>query len=98
MSNVWKVAGVPVKKDKAIIDNVIAVKTKYQKILKNKHKLRDAEKQEYIDSINTTFNITVHNWRELIEEDTTLTNPQKGEKIKIILDYIGDSATRYCTK
>ena len=47
VSNVWKAAGVPVKKDKAIVDNVIAVKTKYQKILKNKHKLHDAEKQEY---------------------------------------------------
>ena len=46
-------------------------------------------------NINTTFNITVDNWRELIEEDTTLTNPQKEEKIKLILDYIGDSATRY---
>ena len=96
VSKIWKDAEVPLKQDRSIIENVVAVKTKYQKILKVKHKLSEDEKQEYIEGMKTTFNIADNNWRQLVETDTILTAPQKEEKISVILDYIGDSATRYC--
>ena len=71
------------------------MKTKYQKTLKIQHKLSEDKKQEYIEGMKTTFNITDNNWRQLVEEDTILTSAQKEEKISMVLDYVGDSATRY---
>ena len=41
-----------------------------------------------------TFNIASPAWREEVESDIILTEEEKGEKIEVLLDYIGPGASR----
>ena len=67
----------------------------YQEAEQRKGKSTEVEKAAYSASFKkVTFNIASPAWREEVESDIILTEEEKGEKIEVLLDYIGPGASR----
>ena len=88
----WKEIGISLKIDKDIIRMMKDVKGKFDKA---RGKMSAAKKDELVTSLKeTTLNIAASNWKQKVNQDSSLNAAWRQEKIDFIEDYIGREATR----
>ena len=88
----WEEIGISLKIDKDIIRMMKDVKAKFDKA---RGKMSAAKKDELVTSLKeTTLNIAASNWKQKVNQDSSLNAAWRQEKVAFIEDYIGREATR----
>ena len=79
----------PIINDISIISKMQRLKKKYDKICKRKE-----DDEDFLQELETTFNISANNFQEIVSNDSSLSPLERREHVDVLLDYIGPEATR----
>ena len=90
----WKMANFPTVKDVTIIKYIVDIKEDYRVKRKHEQRFTPEESTEYINSLESTFNIAIPAWREEIGQDMLLTEEEREAKVATLEDFIGNQASR----
>ena len=95
----WLEAVLPIQTDKNIIAKMKVVYKEYNNARKSINRMGEGKRRELVDRWGAdTFDLSVNNWEAAIHGDPVLSPADKEQKIALMLDYLGEDATRYKTK
>ena len=95
----WLEAGLPIQIDKNIIAKMKVVYKEYTNARKSVNRMGEGKRRELVDRWGSiTFDLSVNNWEAAIHADPVLGTADKEQKITLMLDCLGEDATRYKTK
>jgi hypothetical protein len=91
----WIEAALPIQVDKNLISKMKVVYKKYTDAMKSIRRMNGEKKQELVNRWDAvTVDLSVRDWEAAIHADLCLSAQDKEEKIALMLDYLGDNATR----
>ena len=90
----WLRAHFPIQPDKEIIAKAKKIMMDYHKEKKNLSRLSEEKKESLRVRWSDTLNIATRSWEQDINADRMTTAAEHRRKIGILMDYIGNGATR----